>query len=260
MGMAASSRLTPLSSPRRLRIGVLLDRGPLLAVHRELLSQLSCTDYLQLAMIAVVSPRLVRHGGSPGVRALIKLYRWMDSRTSGCGAAEAARLLTSCTENRSSETILFEGANEKLPAALAARKLMCSCLSPFGACILLSQRDVWSVVGCPYAFRSRKCRAGEQSLREPRRPAAVVFLLGFNSSKLGRSASEPASCLSSQAFPSPETPGPCGYSGETCGCLHCARWPCGVGKQCGHGVRSCNPSRSNEVARCWNRMRSPSPK
>ncbi len=130
--MAASSRLVDLSSPRVLRIGVLVNSDPLPAADGELLQQLLLTDYLHLTIIAVVRPRVVRHQGSTGARALINLYRWMDRRMSGGSAAEATRLLASYTEGRTSETVLVEGASEKLTSVLAAHSLdVVACLSPF---------------------------------------------------------------------------------------------------------------------------------
>ena len=130
--MAASSQLVDLSNPRVLRIGVLVNSDPLPAADGELFQQMMLTDYLHVTVIAVVRPRVVRHQGSPGARALINLYRWMDRRTSGGGAAEAALLLASCTEGRTSETVVVEGASEKLTSVLAAHNLdVVACLSPF---------------------------------------------------------------------------------------------------------------------------------
>jgi len=148
---------------------VLVDSDVLQAADAQLLEELLSTDYLELVVVAVVRPRARVSKGSRRARALINLYRWMDRPMSGGGAAEATRPLTSCTAGRTHETIVAEGAGEKLAAALTARSLdVVICLSPFEGMRNCAAARGLECGGPTHAFRGQRRRVRQQPVCDGR--------------------------------------------------------------------------------------------
>jgi len=114
-----------------VRVALLLESEPLRGAEAQLLQQLLETEYVEVALVAVVKTRAPPTDISRSTRTLINWYRWMDHVTRGANAQESARPLASYAGCLAPATIITVASPDELTAALTGRDLeVIVCPSP----------------------------------------------------------------------------------------------------------------------------------